>query len=143
MPGEKIPELQLVSEDDWIATVDDPLVTDDDYRSAASRLRNDADLEFGRRALPALQQYVQVNNGQFPTDLSQLNPYFESPIDDAILQRYEIVPTNSVVSSLANLGGDELITEKAPINKELDLRTGIGTNQWRNSMEEGVWDPVK
>ncbi|MGD0059216.1 MAG: hypothetical protein ABSD58_07335 [Verrucomicrobiia bacterium] len=143
MPGEKIPELQFLSEDDWIRVVDDPLVTDDDYRSAASRLRADADLEFGRRALPALQQYVQVNNGQFPTDLSQLNPYFESPIDDAILQRYEIVPTNSVVSSLANLGGDELITEKAPINKELDLRTGIGTNQWRNSMEEGVWDPVK
>jgi hypothetical protein len=143
MPGEKIPELQFLSEDDWIATVDDPLVTDDDYRSAASRLRNDADLEFGRRAVPALQQYVEANNGQFPTDLAQLKPYFDSPIDDAILQRYEIVPTNSVVSSLAELGGDQLITEKAPINKDLDLRTGIGTNQWRNSMEEGVWDPVQ
>jgi len=143
MPEEKIPELQFLSEDEWTREVDDPLVTDDDYRSAVSRLRDDADLDFARRAFPALQQYVEANNGQFPTDLAQLKPYFESPIDDTILQRYEIVPTNSVVSSLAELGGGQLITEKAPINKELDLRTGIGTNAWRNSMEGGVWDPVQ
>ena len=143
MPEEKIPELKFLSEDDWIAGVDDPLVTDEDYRYAMYPLRADADWEFARRAFPALQQYVQVNNGQFPTDLSQLKPYFESPIDDAILQRYEIVPTKSMVSSLAELGGDWLITEKAPVNKELDLRTAIGTNRWRNTMEGGRWDPVQ
>jgi hypothetical protein len=143
MPEEKIPELQFLSEDDWIRRVDDPLVTDDDYRSAMSRLRYSADAEFAQRALPALQQYARVNNGQFPTDLSQLKPYFESPIDDAILQRYEIVPTKSLVSSLAQLGGDWLITEKAPVNKKLDLRTAIGTNRWRNTMEGGRWDPVQ
>jgi hypothetical protein len=143
MPEEKIPELKFLSEDDWIRRVDDPLVTDDDYRSAMSDLRMDADGRFARKAFPALQQYVEVNNGQFPTDLSQLNPYFEAPIDDAILQRYEIVPTKSLVSSLAELGGDWLITEKAPINKELDLRTAIGTNRCRNTMEGGRWDPVQ
>ena len=142
MPEEKIPELKFLSEDDWIARVDDPLVTDDDYRSAMSWLRMDADGEFARRAKPALQQYVQANNGQFPTDLSQLEPYFESPIDDAILQRYEIVPTKSLVPSLTELGGDWLITEKTPVNTN-DLRTAIGTNSWRNSMEGGRWDPVK
>ena len=143
MPEEKIPELKFLSEDDWIREVDDPLVTDDDYRSSMSRLRFDGDREFARRAFPALQQYAQVNNGQFPTDLSQLKPYFESPIDDAILQRYEIVPTKSLVSSLAQLGGDWLITEKAPVNKRLDLRTAIGTNHWRETMEKGLWDPVQ
>jgi hypothetical protein len=144
MPEEKIPELQFLSENDWIRRVDDPLVTDDDYRSAISWLRMDADGEFAQRALPALRQYVQSNNGQFPTDLAQLKPYFESPIDDAILQRYEIVPTKSLVSSLAEdgLGGDELITEKAPVNTN-DLRTAIGTNGWRNTMEGGRWDPVQ
>ena len=143
MPEEKIPELRFLSEDDWIAEVDDPLVTDEDYRSAMYALRADADCEFARRAFRALRQYAQINNGQFPTDLSQLKPYFESPIDDAILQRYEIVPTKSLVSSLAELGGDRLITEKAPVNKELDLRTAIGTNTWRNTMEGGRWDPVQ
>lgn len=143
MPEEKIPELQFLSENDWIRRVDDPLVTDDDYRSAISWLRMDADGEFAQRTFPALQQYVQVNNGQFPTDLAQLKPYFESPIDDAVLHRYEIVPTKSLVSSLAELGGDKLITEKAPINEELDLRTAIGTNRWRNTMEGGRWDPVQ
>jgi hypothetical protein len=143
MPEEKIPELRFLSEDDWIAGVDDPLVTDEDYRSAMYALRADADCEFARRAFWALRQYAQINNGQFPTDLSQLKPYFESPIDDAILQRYEIVPAKSLVSSLAELGGDRLITEKAPVNKELDLRTAIGTNTWRNTMEGGRWDPVQ
>ena len=142
MPEEKIPELQFLSEDDWIARVDDPLVTDDDYRSAMILLRMDGDGEFARRAKPALQQYVQANNGQFPTDLSQLKPYFESPIDDAILQRYGIVPAKSLVSSLAELGGDQLITEKVPVNTN-DLRTAITTNTWRNSMEGGRWDPVQ
>ncbi|MGO9243233.1 MAG: hypothetical protein ACLPT4_01250 [Verrucomicrobiia bacterium] len=142
MPEEKIPELQFLSEDDWIGEVDDPLVTDDDYRSAMTRLRDSADAVFAPRAFAALQQYAQVNNGQFPTDLSQLNPYFESPIDDAILQRFEIVPTKSLVSSLAELGGDWLITQKAPVNKE-DARLAVGLTGFRLLEQEGRWDPVQ
>jgi hypothetical protein len=142
MPEERIPELQFLSEDDWIARVDDPLVTDDDYRSSMIRLRGDADREFARRVFPALQQYAQANNGQFPTDLSQLKPYFESPIDDAILQRFEIVPTKSLVSYLAQLGGDWLITQKAPVNKE-DERLAISLTGFRLTIQRGRWDPVQ
>ncbi len=142
MPEEKIPELQFLSEDDWIAEVDDPLVTDDDYRSAMTRLRDSADAEFAPRAFAALQQYARVNNGQFPTDLAQLNPYFESSIDNAILQRFEIVPTKSLVSSLAELGGDWLITQKAPVNTE-DARLAISLTGFRLLQQSGRWDPVQ
>jgi hypothetical protein len=140
MPAEKIPELKFLSEDDWMAKVDDPLVTDDDYRTAMVRLRARADADFAQQAFPALKQYAQANNGQFPTDLSQLEPYFASPIDAAILQRYEIVPTKSLVSYLADLGGDWLITEKAPINQN-DSRVAISLTGFRSTIQAGRWDP--
>ena len=142
MPQEKIPELKFLSEDDWLARSDDPLVTDEDYRTAMPRLRARADGHFARMAFPALQQYAQANGGQFPTDLSQLKPYFASPIDDAILQRYEIVPAKSLVSYLADLGGDWLITEKAPVNMN-DSRVAVGMTGFRSTIQRGRWDPVQ
>ena len=33
----------------------------------------------------ASRNYAKENNGQFPDDVSQLRPYFNSPLDDAIL----------------------------------------------------------
>ena len=42
---------------------------------------------------PALQKYVRTHNSQFPTDLAQLRPYFKSPVDDAVLERWQIVPS--------------------------------------------------
>jgi hypothetical protein len=142
-PQEKIPELKFLSEGDWIEMVDDPLVTDDDYRDAASRLRNRAEADFAEMALTALKQYAQANNGQFPTDLSELKPYLGSSIDDAILQRFEIVPAKSLVSFLSHLGGDWLITQKAPINKELDGRMVIGLTGYRGTYNVNRWDPVQ
>lgn len=141
-PEEKIPELQSLPETAWIRRVDDPLVTDQDYLSAMSLLRADADATFGRMAFSALKQYGQANNGQFPTDLSQLEPFFASPMDPAILQRYEIVPAKSLVSSLAAIGGDWVITEKAPVNKELDQRLAISMTGGRQVIQKGRWDPV-
>ena len=79
----------------------------------------------------ALQQYAKDNSGQFPTDLSQLKPYFDSPIYDGILERYTILSASSLVSELRP-GGDWVITQKAPVNEEQDWRTATsltGTKQ--------------
>jgi hypothetical protein len=142
MPQEMVPELQYLSQEAWIKRVDDPLVTDDDYRRAISFLRADADHQFARILWPALKQYAGANNGQFPTDLAQLEPYFASPVSDAVLQRYQIVAANSLVSSLAEVGGDWLITEKAPVNKDLDQRMAIGLAGGNQCIQRGRWDPV-
>jgi hypothetical protein len=72
---------------------------------------------------PALTQYAQANNGQFPTDLSQLQPYFPSPVEDAILQRWEIAPAKTVRTD--NFG-DPIITEKAAIDEDWDPRYAVG-----------------
>jgi len=67
------------------------------------------------------------------SDVSQLKPYFKSPVDDAILQRWEVLPRNRLVSELqAQLDEDSYITQKAPVNEEQDWRTATsltGTKQ--------------
>ena len=58
-------------------------------------------------------------------DLSQLAPYFKSPVDASALAGWAIVSTSSLP---AELRGDEawVVTQKAPINAELDQRVVIG-----------------
>ena len=54
-----------------------------------------AKLKFGSLLGPALLKYVEANNGDLPTDVLQLKPFFGEPVDDALLQRYEIVATGN------------------------------------------------
>jgi biopolymer transport protein ExbB/TolQ len=122
-PDARIPELQLVTESDWLNVARAKLETDDDYRVALSLLRTAGETKFYKMAVPALYEYMKANNGQFPTDLSQLRPYFGSPVDDAILQRWEVVPSDTLPAWKSL--GDWVITQKAPIDPENDRRFGF------------------
>jgi RNA polymerase sigma factor (sigma-70 family) len=123
-PNAKIPELQFLTEQDWLNAANGKLDTDVDYRRALASLRSIGENEFASMLKTALSQYMQANNGQFPTDLSQLQPYFASPVDDAILQRWEITPASTV----PNVGvGDMIITEMTPVDDIFDSRTVVGS----------------
>jgi len=119
-PSEKIPELQNLPDQTWRDAVAQ-LNTDEDLARCASLLRANAEHQVLATMWAALRKYAPDNNGQFPTDLSQLKPYFKSPIEEAILQRYEILPASSLVPELQP-GGDWVITQAAPVNPALDLR---------------------
>jgi RNA polymerase sigma factor (sigma-70 family) len=138
-PSEKIPELQHISENAWLAAVQN-LESDDDFARTASNLRDNAELQVFGALWNPLRKYAWDNNGQFPTDLSALKSYLKSPIEDAILQRYEIVSATSLVRELQP-GGDWVITQVAPANPVLDVRFAYGltnalsagetvTNRW-------------
>src|SRR5215212_10189574 len=59
----------------------------------------------------ALRDYAQANGGQLPADLSQLKPYFQAPVDDALLQRYALLQTGK----LSDLPSDAIVVaEIAP-----------------------------
>lgn len=127
MPYLKIPELQLATEKKWLLAagcIVGDLKTDEDYRWCFHNLRSMAEDLFASMAMDALQKYMPANNGQFPTDLTQLKPYFKSPVVDAILQRYEIVPAKTIPKW--NMGGDWVITSKAPVDRH-DEREVIGS----------------
>ena len=123
-PAAKIPELQFVTEQDWLNAARGELHTEADYRRALSTLRSAGESKVGSLLKKALTGYMRSNSGQKPTDLGQLQPYFDSPLDDAVLQRWEIAPATTVKS--LGLGGDVIITQKAPVDDVFDTRYGIG-----------------
>lgn len=92
MPEKKIPELQLLTENDWLSVAKDvSLQSEPEVRQALSKLRNTAKHKFATYALQAVDKFVAAN-GQMPTEISQLKPFFEVPVDDAMLQRYQVLP---------------------------------------------------
>jgi RNA polymerase sigma factor (sigma-70 family) len=91
-PDQTIPELQFLTGQDWLNAVKDMqrLETEKDVRRALSALRSFAKKDFAQMVHAALVNYAQANSGLSPTEMSQLVPYFTSPTDASVLQRYEI-----------------------------------------------------
>ncbi len=130
-PSEKIPELQFLSDRDWLNSISGhKLDTPDEFGRAMSTVRANAESLILGRLSRALRTYARNNNGQLPTDLSQLSSYLDSPIDDTILQRYELLPATDLVTNLQG-DGDWVITQKAPVNADLDVRIASGLNSGR------------
>ncbi len=124
-PAAKIPELALLEEKDWLAASRDwKLETEADFRKAFSGLRSTAQQAFANRAQAALEKFAQANERRFPTELSQLQPYFEPPVDSAILQGWEILPEGATLPGVGNSG--PFITQKAAVDPLLDRRFAIG-----------------
>lgn len=129
MPYLKIPELALATEKQWLlaASCGGDLKTDENYRWAFTQLRAMAEDNFGSLTMRALEKYKQANDGRFPTELSQLQPYYKSPMDTAIFERYEIVPANSLSNS--HMDDDWVITTKAPVDRS-DFREVIDSRSY-------------
>ena len=127
-PGASIPELKYLADRDWVDAAGDTLKTEEAYRKALAVLRAEATTRFLARAVrPALEKYSQANGGQFPSDLSRLQPYFESTEDYAMLQRYQAIPA-IYLSNDASRIGEWAITGKDPVDDQIDLRVSIGAN---------------
>src|SRR5205823_11631170 len=105
-----IPEFQFISEQDWLDAAKGELRTEEDYRQALGALRNSAANKFIQVLKPALADYLEANKGKFPTDMAQLKSYFESPVEDAVLQRWEIIPADKLPN--LTMGGDWIISQK-------------------------------
>jgi RNA polymerase sigma factor (sigma-70 family) len=126
-PSQAVPELQYLTDSLWLELVRyDHHAIDPDNSHAMSSARSSAQIHFADSVLSdALRQYGKNNNGQFPTDVSQLAPYFRSPVADSILQDWAILPGSSLPGAMRS-DEDWVITQKAPVNAELDQRIVIG-----------------
>ena len=138
-PDASIPELQFATEQDWLDAASKKIETPTDYRIAMSSLRGRVENKFAGMLQKALRKYMKENNDQFPSELSLLQPYFNSPVDDAILERYVILPGDGVPSLYM---GKWIISQKAPVDKEFDGRTGVGPNGYGSTGTNG-WDDPK
>ena len=118
-PEAKIPEFQLLTTEDWL------LAKGDNDRKTLSHLRQLAENRFSKHLQAALRKYLEAHNSQAPTDLAQVEPYFEPPIDTAVLERWKIAPT-SEFPHVRMGASDWLVTQKAlPIDEEYDSRMVI------------------
>ena len=126
MPDKKIPELRYLDGETWARLAENArLETDEDVRRTLAELRSSAKQDFSPLLGKALEKYTQANNGQLPSDVSQLTPYFDSPVDDATLQRYQMFKTGNVSDLQPN---EMVIAEKAPVDDQYDTVFQIGLN---------------
>jgi hypothetical protein len=95
-PGKKTPELQMLSERDWLMeAAKSELDSDAACREAMGNLRTTAKNRFATAVKDALEQFIKSNNNQYPSAPSQLAPYLQPPAD-SLLENYEIATPGSV-----------------------------------------------
>ncbi len=118
-PEAKIPEFQLLTTEDWLTA------RGENDRKTLCHLRQLAENRFSHQLQAALQKYLEAHNSQPPTDLAQVQPYFEPPMDNAVLQRWKIAPA-SEVPTVHISETDWIVTQSAsPIDEEYDWRIVI------------------
>ena len=120
-PEAKIPEFQFLTTEDWLGAA----TKGDNDRKTLWDLRQLAGNRFSKHLQAALRKYLEAHNSQAPTDLAQVEPYFEPPMDQAVLDRWKIAPASEVPH--VRMGtSDWIVTQKAsPIDEEYDLRMVI------------------
>jgi RNA polymerase sigma factor (sigma-70 family) len=135
LPDQKIPEFQLLNDDDWLGAAKTELVTEEDYRRAMSKLRSTAENKFADILQTALRKYRDAHlldhDHKALTDISELQQFIENPIDQTILQRYSIFPPDILPS--VRVGGNWVISQKAPVDADYDMRFVIGASGGRGS----------
>jgi RNA polymerase sigma factor (sigma-70 family) len=143
MPDKRIPELEFLTDKDWAAaTRDAELETEDGVRQAMSALRSAAKDNFLRAMRDAIKKYiaaasggalpgdpaqlaqaVNANGALLPSDLAHLKPYFDSPVDDTTLQRYQLLRPKGLHDNLSDI----LVKEVAPpVDTEYDTHHEMG-----------------
>jgi hypothetical protein len=125
-PGARIPEFQFLTEEDWLIAAKRSLHTYEDYRRAFAALRNTSAHAFMPLVQAALKQYLQANPGQIPTDLSQIQPFFKPPVEEAVLQRWQIVPTENY--PLCDVGSKWVVSQRAAVDEDYDSCAVFGPN---------------
>jgi cytochrome c556 len=127
MPSAQIPELSLLTVEDWLkAGQEAKLDTDADVRQSLRKLR-----ELAKDELPlgsGLFNYVSANNGNLPADMSQLAPYLRTPVDISILSRYSILYQGNV--SKLPVGAWVIVETSPPVDPQWDnqAKFGVGTS---------------
>lgn len=124
-PEVAIPEMQLLQQEDWLAAVKArQLDTEADYRLATAELRRAAEAKVAPLLQKGLKDYLQANSGKMPENIGQLQAYLDASITEPMLQRWQVAPASTVRS--LGLGGDVVITQKAPIDDVFDTCFGVG-----------------
>ena len=131
MPGESIPELTFLTDNDWILVANQHPKLDSDppeVHRALADLLNAAVSNFEPKMAAALKTYVKDSGGRLPASVAQLLPEFDPPVDPAILDRYAMIRSSSTDSPL----GSWLIegNPATAVDQTLDERATVGVGSY-------------
>ncbi|MCC6233282.1 MAG: sigma-70 family RNA polymerase sigma factor [Verrucomicrobiales bacterium] len=128
MQEQQIPQLQLLTEEDWQDVAKHArLDTEVGFRRTLGQLRSQARGKAAGLMSVALTQYLQASGGDLPGDLAELKPYFKTPLDDAILQQYQLLHAGKLGDVPQ---GQWLISERAPLEDGFDTTFSVGYNMF-------------
>lgn len=130
-PAQRIPQLQLLNDREWVALARDAdLDTADGGSRALSAARSRAKSRFASLLFSALKSYLQASHGELPSDLPELLPYFREPedqpgfdraavaVDPAMLAQYELTASGKFSDAPEGV----VVKEKAVVDERLDDR---------------------
>lgn len=127
-PNHRIPELQLLSEDEWFnAAASARLDSEVGLRGALAGLRQIAENRMLNKVGRALSLYVAANDGAWPDRVAQLLPFFESPIEASWLERYAVYPPEPS-NDAPGATSKGFIAVKAPVDVEYDTLWRMSAN---------------
>lgn len=89
-PDEKIPQLQTLSDEDWLSVAKQKFDSEIEVQERLGLLRDRARKNVLGEILAALQRYKKENAGALPGQIDQLKPFFTREPVDALLSQYEL-----------------------------------------------------
>ena len=91
-PDQRIPEMQCLTDEQWLSLAKDADMDNEfGIGVALSDVRFAAQQAFAPTFQKALNKFSEANEGNLPDNIAQLKPFFDPPVDEAILQRYEVL----------------------------------------------------
>lgn len=136
-PDRQIPELRLLTDEDWLKVArQSSFETDEQRRQALADLRTAAKRKFSAQLSTALSKFTQGANGQLPATTLDLAAYLESPADPAMLQRYAMTQSGPVAA--ASQGG-WVMREIAAIDEDYDTRHSVSVGGSGSSSGPAAW----
>ncbi len=141
-PERSIPELGLLTDDDWLRLARGiQLDSDKHVRQALAQARNVAKDKFQRLLASAVTAYLKQSGGELPTTALALAPAFDPPIDPAILGRYEMLASGKVSYS-PSAAGIAAIRETSAIDPDYDSRwTTMSNGGGMKALAPSAWVP--
>ncbi len=126
-PELAVPELALLTEQSWFTLAQEARVdTEEEIRDALARLRRIAENGVANQVGPALRAYLAAHDDQLPPSAAELAPYFNPPVDTAVLARLAMVHTGKIADVPPREQGNNLVRLQAPVDADRDSIWNIG-----------------
>ena len=145
MPEKTIPELQYLADQDWLDAVSrfEKLETEEDYRKALLELRNQGKNIVGEKFRTALRKFAEANNGLLPASIAELQPYFETPLDPAVIARYQLTQTSGHLADVPPKEHNLIVEIASAVDDEYDSRIQFGINGTTTSTYSRLSDVIE